>query len=954
MAMALERQCTLLIHQDLPADDLNELRKHLESGDLEAKLESLKRAICMHLGGEPLPGMLMLVIRYVLPHQDTHLRKLGLYYLEIVDKHDSDGKMLPEMILVCNMVRNELVHANEYTRGNALRFVCKIYDSEILEPLIPAIRQNLEHRHSFVRRNAVQAVHTIYQNFEFLIPDAPELVEEFLTDEGDLAAKRNGFVMLCQSDQDRAIAYLNKNVTEILAWGATLQLSTLELVRKVCRANPNEKGQYMKIIFNLLQSSSAAVAYEAANTIIALSTAPTAVRAAAQCYSQLLVSQSETNVKLILLDRIIELRDAQSSVLQELVMDFLRAITCPSLEIRRKTIELAMDVLTRRNVEEVMSVFWKELSKTANFPETAAERDSVLKYRQMLIKAIHSGCMRFPEVSQSAVKVVSVFLSDSFDQAAVDVILFYRDICERFKSLRSLVLSKLLQMVPSVSNVLAAKGSLWIIGSYSEEPNEVKEALSTIIRCVGRLPLDVEAQDDSESHPAEASDQKEKAPERSRPVILADGTYASQGAVSASETKTRSAGKSERISGSSLRHLLKTERTIGVAVCTALTKLWLRLKSCDGIQSEFLNRIRAEALLVCTSVLRSGRASKTSLLIDEGTTERITSCINAICFRTPAYVWLESSQLAFDDLVRAKDQQRENAAMQKAKSLQSPVEEVVDFRLLRSRRANVALDGDVDLDQLALTSATSGAANSSGFQLSRIVQLTGMSDAVYAEAHINVQQFDIIIDVLVINTTSDTLQNLTLEIATMGDLRLCERPQPCTMSPGAKKTIRTNVKVSSTETGIIFGNIVYDSSNPGSPSQCTILNDIHVDVMDYIEPGEVSDAAFRSMWAEFEWENKVAVNTTCTDLTAFLDFITECTNMRCLTLRGIEDESGYLAANLYAKSVFGEDALVNLSVEKEQEGRLSGYVRIRSKTQGIALSLGDRITLRQSQVTFAK
>lgn len=48
-------------------------------------------------------------------------------------------------------------------------------------------------------------------------------------------------------------------------------------------------------------------------------------------------------------------------------------------------------------------------------------------------------------------------------------------------------------------------------------------------------------------------------------------------------------------------------------------------------------------------------------------------------------------------------------------------------------------------------------------------------------------------------------------------------------------------------------------------------------------------------------------------------------------------------------SVFGEDALVNVSVEKKQDagGALSGHVRIRSKTQGIALSLGDRITLVQ-------
>lgn len=37
----------------------------------------------------------------------------------------------------------------------------------------------------------------------------------------------------------------------------------------------------------------------------------------------------------------------------------------------------------------------------------------------------------------------------------------------------------------------------------------------------------------------------------------------------------------------------------------------------------------------------------------------------------------------------------------------------------------------------------------------------------------------------------------------------------------------------------------------------------------------------------------------------------------------------------------GEDALANLSIEK-QDGILQGHIRIRSKTQGIALSLGDK------------
>ena len=126
-----------------------------------------------------------------------------------------------------------------------------------------------------------------------------------------------------------------------------------------------------------------------------------------------------------------------------------------------------------------------------------------------------------------------------------------------------------------------------------------------------------------------------------------------------------------------------------------------------------------------------------------------------------------------------------------------------------------------------------------------------------------------------------------------------------------------------------------------------VLNDVHIDIMDYISPAGCEDNKFRSMWAEFEWENKVAVNTTIKTVREFLDHIVESTNMRCLTPpSALEGDCGYLAANLYAKSVFGEDALVNVSVE-EQDGVVSGFIRIRSKTQGIALSLGDKITLKQ-------
>ena len=137
------------------------------------------------------------------------------------------------------------------------------------------------------------------------------------------------------------------------------------------------------------------------------------------------------------------------------------------------------------------------------------------------------------------------------------------------------------------------------------------------------------------------------------------------------------------------------------------------------------------------------------------------------------------------------------------------------------------------------------------------------------------------------------------------------------------------------------------------------LHDIKIDIMDYIRKAHCTDEQFRTMWAEFEWENKVSVTTNIADLRDYLTHIQNITNTACLTLpKALEGDCNFLTANLYARSIFGEDALVNVSVEKVARGnggkRIIGAIRIRSKTQGIALSLGDRITALQRDLPEEK
>lgn len=944
----MEKSCSLLIYFDKGTPAIaNEIKEALEGNDDYAKIEAMKKAIMLLLNGETLPQLFITIVRYVLPSEDHTVQKLLLLYLEIIEKTDAKGKVMPEMILICQNLRNNLQHPNEYIRGVTLRFLCRLNEAEIIEPLIPSVLQNLEHRHPFIRRNAILAVMSIYKlpQGEQLLVDAPEMIEKVLSTEQDPSAKRNAFLMLFTCAQDRAINYLLTHVDRVPEWGELLQMVVLELIRKVCRTNRGEKGKYIKIIISLLNAPSTAVIYECAGTLVSLSSAPTAIRAAANTYCQLLLSQSDNNVKLIVLDRLNELKSSHREIMVDMIMDVLRALSSPNLDIRRKTLDIVLELITPRNINEVVLTLKKEVVKTQS-----GELEKNGEYRQMLIQAIHSCAIKFPEVASTVVHLLMDFLGDSNVASAIDVVVFVREIIETNPKLRVSIITRLLDTFYQIRAARVCSCALWIIGEYCLSLSEVENGITTIKQCLGDLPFF------SVSEEGEASDSSKKVQQVNattvssrRPAVLADGTYATQSAASETAFSPPTLVQGS-LSPGNLRSLLLTgDFFLGAVVACTLTKLVLRLEEVQPSKAE-VNKASSQALLIMVSMLQLGQSSVLPHPIDNDSYDRIVLCIRLLCNTGDDIrkIWLQSCRQSYVKMLADKQLRETEEIKAKAQISYAQPDDLIDFYHLKSRKgmSQLELEDEVQ-DDLKRATGEFIKDGDDANKLNRILQLTGFSDPVYAEAYVTVHHYDIVLDVTVINRTKETLQNLCLELATMGDLKLVDRPQNYTLAPESSKQIKANIKVSSTETGVIFGNIVYETSNVHE-RMVVVLNDIHIDIMDYISPAVCTDVAFRTMWAEFEWENKVAVNTVLQNEKEFLEHIIKSTNMKCLTASSaLDGDCGFLAANLYAKSVFGEDALVNISIEKQADGKLSGYIRIRSKTQGIALSLGDKITLKQ-------
>ena len=91
-----------------------------------------------------------------------------------------------------------------------------------------------------------------------------------------------------------------------------------------------------------------------------------AVKAAASKFIELSIKEPDNNVKLIVLEKVDQLRLNNEGVLDDLIMEILRVLTSADIDVRRKALNIALEMASSKNVEEMVLLLKKELSKTVD------------------------------------------------------------------------------------------------------------------------------------------------------------------------------------------------------------------------------------------------------------------------------------------------------------------------------------------------------------------------------------------------------------------------------------------------------------------------------------------------------------------------------------------------------------------------------------------------------------
>jgi len=177
-------------------------------------------------------------------------------------------------------------------------------------------------------------------------------------------------------------------------------------IRKTCKVDPSQKSKLMKAVFFFSNSKSSSgkfylnfifssqskwkVLFECANTLIQISNSSTYLKLAVNIYIQLLSSNSDNNVKLIVLDKLSYIRLINSKLIEEMVnfwfksflikclkiVEITNALNNQSFAIRRKTLDLIKNIITPRNSQIILNTMFKELHKVAH-----SQEESEVEYR---------------------------------------------------------------------------------------------------------------------------------------------------------------------------------------------------------------------------------------------------------------------------------------------------------------------------------------------------------------------------------------------------------------------------------------------------------------------------------------------------------------------------------------------------------------------------------------------
>ena len=952
-----EKPCYLYIDEE-PLTSYRDVLKKISSKVISDKEEALKTVLGSMVNDDNYPEDLMInVIHHLTIVDDIKIKKLLFLFWEVIDKHKPDGTMKDEIILLCNGIRKDLDSPNEYIRGRTLRLLTKLPYKEILENVKAAVFDNIKHVHSYVRSNAIMCVLSFIDNFGVdIVPDSlPDDLKEIILKDNDTATRRNAYVLYSRISPMESLSLTqeimeNNEITEL---GDLFALCIVENLRKLNKIFPQKSSNFIHLLLELSVHKSHSVLFEIGSLLLEISSNPNVVSSAVNILCGLLHEERDNNTLIIILKKLYNIKSRHGEILQEQILTFANLINLNyAAELRKLAFELIDELINESSITQVFDKFMNIFTQL----NSVNESEYTIELKNSMLKCMLKNIIKYPKID----KVYSLFVLEKNISFKKDKLYVYSQI-NSIKQLFTVynkpddensclilneMLKKIIKLFEEIDQYEIMETCIWILANYSKELPLLQQSFDLIMKNLGDLNFEFFEDDtnlDKKDSNIISSDSSKRTVTKT--VILPDGTYGTVTEVlDVKEIKKQKEIKYLR------KFILETSFYFSANLVSALTNIIFKMNKLkfDKFKIYYFNTLN----IICAILKMNSKL----VYKDPDNTNHIKMCLKFLLTNnnTVYEEWNQYMQKYENALKMAQDQSKLEQELSQKKKKDFKNNQPDDFISFRHCKVYDPDNPDVgeDDENISSNQSTNQEFSEEQFSISResdnkkrrfVEVLSGTEDPLFVEAEVNIYTFDLSIEFTIKNKSKNALQNVSLQLFVPKEFSIIEKPPIFTLEPNEIVHVRSSVKFTKTINAYIFGQITFN--NFKGENSFMHLSGLFIELLSTYKEN-ISDLDFRKNWSDYTWEHNVMIVSRKKKFSECVNELIKGLNMTLVspkTIDLINDEFPFMVANLYAKTKLGENALVNLSVEKSKDNKIIGTCVIRSKTKDFMTGLGEKI-----------
>ena len=955
-----EKPCYLYIDEE-PLSSYRDVLKKISSKVIPDKQDALKTVLGSMVNDDNYPEDLMInVIHHLTIVDDIKIKKMLFLFWEVIDKHKPDGTMKDEIILLCNGIRKDLDSPNEYIRGRTLRLLTKLPYKEILENVKAAVFDNIKHVHPYVRSNAIMCVLSFIDNFGVdIVPDSlPDDLKEIILKDTDTATRRNAYVLYSRISPMESLSLTQEIMenNEISELGDLFALCIVENLRKLNKIFPQKSSNFIHLLLELSVHKSHSVLFEIGSLLLEISSNPNVVSSAVNILCSLLHEERDNNTLIIILKKLYNIKNRHGEILQEQILTFANLINLNyAVELRNLSFKLIDELITESTITQVFDKFMNIFTQL----NSVNESEFTIELKSSMLKCMLKNIIKFPKID----KMYILFVLEKNITFKIDKLFVYSQIStikqlftvynksedENSILILNEMLKKIIKLFEEIDQYEIMETCIWILANYSKDVPLLQQSFDLILKNLGDLNFEfLEEELTLEKIDSDIINNDSAKRTVTKTVILPDGTYGTVTEIlDVKEIKKQKEFKYLR------KFILETSFYFSANLVSALTNIIFKMNKLkfDKFKIYYFNTLN----IICAILKMNSKL----IYKDPDNTNHIKMCLKFLLSNNNTIYdeWNSYMQKYEKQLKLAQDQTKLEQELSNIKSKDFKNNQPDDFISFRHCKIYDPDNPDLGEDESDMNLInkqnveindelfnTNSSSRESDNKKRRFVEvLSGTEDPLFVEAEVNIYTYDLSIEFTIKNKSKNALQNVSLQLFVPKEFSIIEKPPIFTLEPNETVHVRSSVKFTKTINAYIFGQISFN--NFKGENSFMHLSGLFIELLSTYKEN-ISDLDFRKNWSDYTWEHNVMIVSRKKKFSECVNELIKGLNMTLVspkTIEMINDEFPFMVCNLYAKTKLGENALVNLSVERSKDNKIIGSCFIRSKTKDFMTGLGEKI-----------